>query len=426
MATSILGKLFIFLSIICVFSNAHLQSKEDGFISVSISEKGLDFIKDLLTDKAVSSLTPLELPSIEKTVRILLVGRVKIALSNIVIYHIDVPFSKVEVGDDDITISASRATANLSMDWKYTYKNWFVEVSDHGKASVEVEDMEVGLKLGLENKGGGGGLKLSLMDSNCDVNDVDIKVEGGASWLYQGVVDAFRDHIESAVEKAILKKLRKGISKIGSLLHSLPGEIKVDETSALNVTFVGDPTFSDSSIGFVINGLFFPSNGALASPYQNQILQTSVPCYTPAKMIAMSLHEDVFNSASLVYFNAGLMQWQVGKIPDQSLLNTTEWKEVVPQLYEKFPNARMVLDILVATPPSVHIFDGAMEATINTDVTVDVMSDDGEVIPVACGSVLISASGSVVVSGNNLTGSIELDRFNLSAKWSKLAAYKLK
>ena len=81
------------------------------------------------------------------------------------------------------------------------------------------------------------------------------------------------------------------------------------------------------------------------------------------------------------------MQWRVEKIPDQSLLNTTLWKEVVPELYEQFPDSRMVLDLLASSPPSVHIFDGGMEATINTDVIVDVMSD-GEVVPVACGSVV--------------------------------------
>uniref|UniRef100_A0A803LXY5 Lipid-binding serum glycoprotein C-terminal domain-containing protein n=1 Tax=Chenopodium quinoa TaxID=63459 RepID=A0A803LXY5_CHEQI len=343
-----------------------------------------------------------------------------------------------QMGDDEIRIKASKATANLSMDWKYTYQNWFVEVSDQGIASVEwtvdsghgffyklqeeafgeyVQDMEAGLKLSLENHGGG--LKLSLLDSRCEVDDVDIKLDGGASWLYQGVVDAFSDHIESAVENAIVKKLNEGISKIGSLLQSLPTEIKVDESSALNVTFVGDPTLSDSSIGFVVNGLFIPRNGALATPHQHRILQISVPCYTPAKMIAMSLHEDVFNSAALVYFNAGLMEWRVDKIPDQSLLNTSEWKEVVPQLYEQYPNAKMALDLSVASPPYVHVFDDKMEATINAEVTINVVSD-GEAVPIACGSVVISASGSVVISGNNLTGSIELDKFNLSAKWSKI------
>ena len=138
MAPFNLCKFIIFLSLFSTFTNSRVQSKRDGFISISISEKGLEFVKDLLTEKAVSSLTPLELSPIEKTVRIPLVGSVKIVLSKIVIYHIDVIYSDVEVGDDDISITASKATANLSMDWKYTYKNWFVEVSDHGDASVEV------------------------------------------------------------------------------------------------------------------------------------------------------------------------------------------------------------------------------------------------------------------------------------------------
>lgn len=46
--------------------------------------------------------------------------------------------------------------------------------------------MDVGLTLGLENKDGS--LKLSLLDSGCYVKDIDIRVEGGASWLYQGYV----------------------------------------------------------------------------------------------------------------------------------------------------------------------------------------------------------------------------------------------
>ena len=138
MAASILGKVFIFLSVLSIISNAHLQSKEHGFISVSISEKGLDFLKNLLIGKAISTLTPLELSPIEQTVRIPLVGKVDISLSSIVIYHIDVPSSDIELGDSGITITGSGATANLSMDWKYTYKNWFVEVSDSGKASVQV------------------------------------------------------------------------------------------------------------------------------------------------------------------------------------------------------------------------------------------------------------------------------------------------
>lgn len=50
----------------------------------------------------------------------------------------------------------------------------------------KVEGLEVGLTLGLENHEGT--LKLSLMECGCYVRDISIKLNGGASWLYQGYV----------------------------------------------------------------------------------------------------------------------------------------------------------------------------------------------------------------------------------------------
>jgi len=81
------------------------------------------------------------------------------------------------------------------------------------------------------------------------------------------------------------------------------------------------------------------------------------------------------------------MWWKIDKIPHQSLLNTSEWKELVPQLYEKFPNDGMSLNISVTSPPLIHISDGQMEATIYADVAVDVL-DNVQVIPVACVSLV--------------------------------------
>lgn len=51
---------------------------------------------------------------------------------------------------------------------------------------AKVEGLEVGLTLGLENHEGT--LKLSLMECGCYVRDISIKLDGGASWLYQGYV----------------------------------------------------------------------------------------------------------------------------------------------------------------------------------------------------------------------------------------------
>lgn len=52
--------------------------------------------------------------------------------------------------------------------------------ADFGK----VEGMKVELKLGLENQEGY--LDLKLKDCDSSVKDISIKLDGGASWLYQG------------------------------------------------------------------------------------------------------------------------------------------------------------------------------------------------------------------------------------------------
>ena len=46
------------------------------------------------------------------------------------------------------------------------------------------EGMEIGLTVELKNQQGT--LRMSLLDCGCHVKDVSIKMDGGASWLYQG------------------------------------------------------------------------------------------------------------------------------------------------------------------------------------------------------------------------------------------------
>lgn len=167
-------------------SYSNLPSADQSFTSLLISDKGLDFVKDLLILKAVSSLTPLQLPPIQRSVKIPFVGNAHVVFSNITIYKINVSTSYVKPGDSGIVIVTSGATCNLSMNWNYSYATWIVpvEISDKGRASVQVEGLEVGLTLGLENRQGT--LKLSLMECGCYVKNISIKLDGGASWLYQG------------------------------------------------------------------------------------------------------------------------------------------------------------------------------------------------------------------------------------------------
>ncbi|KAK7276480.1 hypothetical protein RIF29_17620 [Crotalaria pallida] len=419
--------LLLLLLLSSSLNHGHSQSqpKNQSFISLLITQNGLDFVKDLLVKEALSSIISLRLHNIEKATKIPVVGNVYMVISNITMNQIDVPSSYVKPGETGISIIASGVTCNLTMNWYYSYTTWLVpvKISDKGTAQVQVEGMEVGLTLGLENQEGS--LKLKLKDCGSYVKDISIKLDGGASWLYQGVVDAFEGLIGSAVENAITKKLNEGISRLDSYLGSLPKEVPVDDHASLNVTIINDVSLSDSSIEIETNGLFIERNVSLPIPnlgHKNSKL--AVLCTNPSKMLGITLHEDVFNSASDLYYDAKFMHWIVDQIPDQALLNTAGWRFIVPQLYKKYPNHDMNLNVSLSSPPVVEISNQKVGAHIFADLTIDVLEED-EVIPVACISLLIQASGSVKIKGNNLVGAVRLDDFAMSLKWSNIGNLRM-
>ncbi|XP_022846038.1 putative BPI/LBP family protein At1g04970 isoform X2 [Olea europaea var. sylvestris] len=376
--------IFIFVIFFLIsFCYTHVRSNDqEGYITVDISNKGLDFLKDLLIEKAESSLLPLYLPKIEKAVKIPIVGKVHMVLSNITMERIDVISSTVKTDDNGILIAVSGATANLSMNWKYSYSTWLIPiaVSDQGSATIRVEDMDIGLTLSLKNLQGS--LMLSVQDCGCNVKDISIKLDGGASLVYQGLVDAFEGKIVSAVENAVSKKIKGGIVKLDSVLQSLPKEVPITNIASMNITFVDDPKEVD-------------------------------------KMARISLHEGVLKSASAVYFKAKKMHWIVDNISDQSLLNTASWRFIIPQLYKMYPNDEINLNISVSSLPTIKIEKQQIDVTIPLDVVIDVL-DAGEVIPVAGFSMVISASISAEISGNTLFGRVKLNQFSMSLKWSKI------
>lgn len=115
-------------------------------------------------------------------------------------------------------------------------------------------------------------------------------------------MDAFEDKISSAVEDAVPKKIKDAIVKLDSLLQSLPREVSVTSIAALNVTVVGDPLLSESSLDLAIDGLFSGKNETALPSLYHRIVQASAACKEADKMVKISFHKDVLRSASLVYF----------------------------------------------------------------------------------------------------------------------------
>nr|AFK49298.1 unknown [Medicago truncatula] len=79
----------------------------------------------------------------------------------------------------------------------------------------------------------------------------------------------------------------------------------------------------------------------------------------------------------------------------------------------------MNLNVSVSSPPVIKVSDQDVGVTISIDLIVDVL-EAGEVIPVACISVDISASCDAEIVRNSLTGRLKLKKFSTDLKWSKI------
>ncbi|XP_062228798.1 putative BPI/LBP family protein At1g04970 [Phragmites australis] len=411
------------LPLLLLLSAAAEAAGDEAHVSAVVAEKGLAFAKDVLIGEAVRSLTPLRLPGSEKAVRVPFLGGIRVAASNITLFHLDVgEDSAIYPGDSGLVVVASGITANISMDWSYCYDSWLfpIEIADSGTASILVQGMEVGITMVIKNSNGS--LALSISQCGCYVKDLVISLDGGASWFYQGFINAFEDHIKAAVEKAIPENIIEGTGKLDSFLRGLPRSVSLDNVAALNMTFVNDPHCGNSSIEFDINGLI--TSAVAKTNYLQKHPQLSLSCGGASKMLLLSLDEDVFNSALEVYFKAGSMHWIVDKVSDQSLLNTASWKFIIPHLYWNYPNDDMLLNISMASSPVISITSEKIGATINADMIIDVL-DGKETVPVACISVVVSASGVVEASGNKVYGKVGLDNFSLALKWSKIGNFHM-
>ncbi|GJW02762.1 putative BPI/LBP family protein [Tanacetum coccineum] len=194
-------------------------------------------------------------------------------------------------------------------------------------SSVKVEGMEIGMTLGLKNEQGT--LRVSPLDYGCYVNYLSIILDGGASWLYQGIVDFFSKDIAYAIEDTITSKVKQAMIQLDSVIQSLPKQVSFGDTATLNVTVTDGPIMSSTSL-----------------------------------LIGKQNFLDVDN------------------LPVQKLLNTSGWRFIIPKLYKEFPNDGMSLNFTILSPPIIKVENEGIVATVKSDVFINVV-DAGEVIPVA-------------------------------------------
>ena len=116
----------------------------------------------------------------------------------------------------------------------------------------------------------------------------------------------------------------------------------------------------------------------------------------------------------------GQLHWMVDKVSDQALLNTAGWRFIIPQLYKKYPNEDMKLNITLTSPPSLKISRSGFEAKILSDMIVDVMDVKGDTSVACISMVLLSNKHAELQSSDQIFLGFDLFFFFLLSSICRL------
>lgn len=108
-------------------------------IMVTLSESGINYVKEVLVNEILAEITPLALPDINAHVDSP-IGRLDTKISQILLSGANVSYSDVDLGKTGITVFAGDVEARIRLHWYYEYSASYVPwpVNDGGWADVEV------------------------------------------------------------------------------------------------------------------------------------------------------------------------------------------------------------------------------------------------------------------------------------------------
>lgn len=108
-------------------------------IMVTLSQSGIDYVKEVLVNEILAEITPLSLPDINAHVDSP-IGCLDMKISQILLSGANVSYSDVDMGKTGITVFAGDIHARIRLHWYYEYSASYVPwpLNDGGWADVEV------------------------------------------------------------------------------------------------------------------------------------------------------------------------------------------------------------------------------------------------------------------------------------------------
>ncbi len=301
------------------------------------------------------------------------IGHVYLYGSNIQIQTFNVNGLTVKIAPNQgISIYLQDGAIQMTMNWRYKEKS-FPHVSDSGTADIRVS-VAVSMLLQVTLDPIKSIPVVTVTQVQANINSFDLKLHGGASWLYNVFISAFSNSIKSAIKDAIQQQIPATVNEqvsqlIAQLSFVMPLPAPLN-TSHIAVDYRASEIHFDAQnyMTFGTQGTFIDMDHQI-EPYPTA--PSEMPDRVTSQPLNIFISDYVFNSASYMCYAKQLFKFVVTNAMLPSTvpvkLNTLYFKYILPQLYTKYPNMDMQIVLEASSAPRF-----ALSTKSGVDLLVDV------------------------------------------------------
>jgi len=423
--------LAVVLTLSSVIHHTRAQQQNPGF-STSVQESALNYVIGQVLPLVQSQIEKQTIPDINQDVHTP-VGRVAFSVSQAHITRFALgQISAHIVQDTGFQIIVNDAQASLNAHWHFR-EHSFPHISDSGSV-----DVSVGLSVSLQvrvSHDEQGHLTTDIINVQLNMNRFDIKLHGGASWLYNLFINSFKGSIRDSILKMLNgqitgnlnDQIKKQVATI-QYIHRVGGadaNVQLDYSILQTVFNANYPVYFQAGA----KGLFSQIGGvAYTGPNPPEIPfqpLTQAPC-----MMQLLITDYLVNTFAWSWYQSGRLFVTVTDkdIPSQIplRLTTTSLMLIAPDMYAKYPNMPMQLTLKAygtdqSKSPRANITSALGAGAFAEGDAIFSVIDGQNIVEVFTIDMLVILEMKVgIADGTTITGSLQLDTLKLSLESSQV------
>ncbi|XP_073411356.1 BPI fold-containing family C protein-like [Dendrobates tinctorius] len=400
--------LLLTLSTICYGENPGAK--------ILITEQGLQKGVEYLVSEMMSNNTVYKLPD--------MVGRENIASEDMSYEFTQIRMVKFHHGtissqwvpETGMHVIMENGKAIINSNWKLD--TWLIK--DSGSSVLTLNGLSVNIMMGIRRIDPGVP-SIYLLDCQSSVQDVDIQMLGGVSYVFDSLKEPIETVVKRSVTQQLCSSMRNEVKKWDQSFNQLNLNLTLNHLIKFDLSLVGNPEISDLYANMGLKGHFHSPNAS-----HNGNTFSPAPITIPVQngaMLYIGISQSSLESLCSAYYSAGFMTFQVSQMMGSKELTTSELANYIPEISQHFPDATPVkIELHSTRPPLVFLQLNNLTIQFGGSLQTHAYPSENEtksifnVNIVATFQASISLAEAIGAQGLNFTGSLTFNRLQIEGR----------